>query len=111
MTLRRIRSCLSAVTAAGWMTGPALAKSAVSCAGAAMLGGAQLICSQTDPQAASQLCTYSWALVTPANAIQVVQGSFLLPTGASNMQIYQGAGFDRASSNPIVLCHGEKSAD
>jgi hypothetical protein len=102
--------CLSAVLTV-MTTVCVLARPAATCAGIAMLGGAQLICSQTDPHAASQFCNYSWALVTSANVTQVVQGSFLLPTGASNIQIYQGSGFDRASSNPIVLCHGERPTE
>lgn len=89
-------------------TGSALAKSSASCAGVAMLGGAQLVCSQTDAQAPAQLCTFSWALVTATNATQVVEGSFLLPPRASNVQVYQGGGFSSASSNPIVLCRGKR---
>ena len=85
----------------------ASAKSPASCAGVAMAGGAQLICSQPDAKAMAQFCTYSWALVTPTNAIQIVQGSFLLPPRASNVQVYQGSGFSSASSNPIVLCRGQ----
>jgi hypothetical protein len=75
-----------------------------------MQGGAQLLCSQIDAQAPTQLCTFSWALVTPTNATQIVEGSFRLPPRASNMQIYQGAGFNSASSNPIVLCRSARSA-
>ncbi len=88
--------------------GPALAKAVVSCAGAALLGGAQLLCSHLDPTAPAQLCTFSWALATPANQTQVVEGSFLLPPGATNFEVYEGAGFVRAMSEPIVLCHGPR---
>jgi hypothetical protein len=35
--------------------GPVLAKSAVSCGGAALVGGAQLLCSHVDPKAPAQL--------------------------------------------------------
>jgi hypothetical protein len=88
--------------------GPALANSAVSCGGAALLGGAQLLCSHVNPQAPTQLCTFSWALATPTNQTQVVQGSFLLPPGASNVQVYQSGGFTHAMSGPIVMCQGKR---
>jgi len=61
---------------------PAAAKDAVSCGGAAMLGGAQLNCSHVEPKAPPQFCTFSWALHTPAGGQQVVEGSFMLPPGA-----------------------------
>jgi hypothetical protein len=89
---------------------PAFAKTIVSCGGAALLGGAQLLCSHVDPKEPAQLCTFSWALATPANQTQVVEGSFLLPPGASNVQVYQGAGFTHAMSGPIVLCQGKRRA-
>ena len=99
------------VTALAWLFAPstAFAKSAVSCGGAALLGGVQLLCSHVDPKAPAQICSYSWALATPTNQTQIVQGSFLLPPGASNVEVYQGAGFARAMSEPIVLCQGKKS--
>jgi len=85
----------------------ASAKTIVSCAGAALLGGAQLLCSHIDPSEPTQLCAFSWALTTLTNQTQVVQGSFLLPPGASNVQVYQAGGFSHALSEPIVLCHGK----
>ena len=90
------------------LTGPVLAKSAVSCGGAALIGGAQLLCSHVDPKAPAQLCTFSWALATTANQTQVVSGSFLLPPGVSNFQVYEGSGFTHAMSGPIVLCQGKR---
>lgn len=90
------------------MVQPALAKTIVSCGGAALLGGAQLLCSHLDPREPPQLCTFSWALATSANQTQVVEGSFLLPPGVSNVEVYQGAGFVHAMSNPIVLCQGKR---
>ena len=90
--------------------GPASAASPVSCGGAALLGGAQLLCSHIDPKAPTQFCTFSWALATPANQTQVVSGSFLLPPGAANVQVYEGAGFAHAMSPPIVLCQGKRRA-
>lgn len=84
--------------------GPSRAASPVSCAGAVMMGAAQLMCSHVDPQAPPQLCTYSWTLATTANVTQVVDGSFLLQPGVTNMQVYQGSGFNVALSQPIVLC-------
>ena len=89
---------------------PALAKTIVSCGGAALLGGAQLMCSHIDPREPAQICTFRWALATPANQTQIVQGSFLLPPGASNVQVYQAAGFAHAMSEPIVLCQGKRRA-
>lgn len=89
---------------------PALAKTIVNCGGAALLGGAQLLCSHMNPREPAQLCTFSWALATQNNQTQVVQGSFLLQPGASNMQVYQGSGFAHAMSEPIVLCQGKRRA-
>lgn len=85
---------------------PAVAKDAVSCGGAAMLGGALLNCSHVQPKAPPQFCTFSWALHTMAGGQQIVEGSFTLPPGAANVQVYQGSGFDSALSNPIVICRG-----
>lgn len=85
---------------------PALAKAVVSCGGAALLGGAQLLCSHLDPKEPAQLCTFSWALVTPSNQTQIVRGSFLLPPGSANVQVYQSGGFSYAASEPIILCQG-----
>ncbi len=87
---------------------PCFAKTAVNCGGAALLGGAQLLCSHTDPGAPAQICTFSWALATAANQTQVVQGSFLLAPGVSNLLVYESGGFVRAVSEPIVLCQGER---
>ena len=86
---------------------PAAAKDVVvSCGRAAMLGGAQLNCSHVQPKAPPQFCTFSWALHTMAGEQKIVEGSFSLPPGASNVQVYQGSGFDSALSNPIVICRG-----
>ena len=87
---------------------PAFGKQIVSCGGAVLLGGAQLLCSHVDPSAPAQVCTYSWALATPANQTQVVEGAFLIPPGTSNLMAYQGGGFARALSEPIVLCQGKR---
>ena len=86
------------------------AHQAVSCGGAALLGGAQLLCSHVDPQAPVQSCTFSWALATATNQTQVVSGTFLLAPGVSNLQVYQGGGFAHAMSPPIVLCQGRRRA-
>jgi hypothetical protein len=88
---------------------PAAAKPAVNCAGAVLAGGAELLCSHVLPQAPTQLCTYSWALATSANQIKVVNGSFLLPPGSSNVDVYQASGYARASSEPIVMCQGKRA--
>ena len=88
--------------------GSAAAKPAFSCGGFAMLGGAQLACSHIDPEAPSQICTFSWALMGTTGQ-QIVNGSFLLAPGTSNMTEYQGSGFNYALSNPIVLCQARKA--
>jgi len=87
---------------------PVWARSAVSCAGAVLAGGAQMLCSHVDPQAPPQFCTFKWELATTANQPRQVQGAVTLPPGASNVQVYQGSGFARALSPPIVLCQGRK---
>jgi hypothetical protein len=89
---------------------PALARSIVNCGGAALLGGAQLICSHIDPTEPPQLCTFSWALATADNQTRVVSGSFLIQPGIANLEVYQGAGFIHAMSEPIVLCQGKRRA-
>jgi hypothetical protein len=88
--------------------GPASAASPVSCGGAAMMGGAQLMCSHVDPTAPTQVCTFSWALISSDNQGRVVEGSFLIPPGAANMQVYQGSGYAAQMSGPIVLCQGKR---
>jgi hypothetical protein len=87
---------------------PAVGKTTVSCGGAALLGGVQLLCSHVDPTAPAQVCSYSWALATPANQTQIIEGSFLIPPRTSNLMVYQGSGFSRALSEPIVLCQGRR---
>lgn len=70
--------------------------------------GAQLNCSNVEPQAPPQFCTFSWALHTSAGDQKIVEGTFMLPPGASNVTVYQGSGFDSALSDPIVICRGNK---
>lgn len=88
---------------------PASARTTVQCAGAAMSGGAQLICNHVVPTAPAQLCTYTWALATMDNVTQVVTGTTLVPPGARNMTVYQGSGFAHAMGEPIVMCQGKRS--
>jgi len=90
---------------------PAEAAPVVVCGGAAMQGGAQLMCSHTNPDKPTQFCTFTWDLMTDLNGGQVVQGSFLIPPGAKNVQVYQGAGFIGAVTEPIVICRGKKSGN
>ncbi|TPK65688.1 hypothetical protein FJ930_24740 [Mesorhizobium sp. B2-4-15] len=99
---------IAAVTALVGCPGAAVAKEAVSCGGAAMLGGAQLNCSHVEPKAPQQFCTFSWDLHTTSGDQKVVEGTFMLPPGAANVTVYQGSGFDSALSNPIVICRGNK---
>lgn len=86
----------------------ALARASFSCAGAALAGGAELLCSHTDPDAPPQICSFSWTLMTTANQQSVVNGSFLLVKGVTNAVVYQGSGFAYPLSSPIVLCQGRK---
>lgn len=108
--LGAIRTCAGTVLASALLLGLSVrhvrAEPAVSCGGQALPGGALLMCSHVASNRPTQSCTFSWALVTAANAVQVEQGSFLLPPGARNVQVYQGSGFAHASSPPIVLCSG-----
>jgi hypothetical protein len=102
---------LAGMALLGLTPGSAQAAPAVVCGGAAMQGGAQLMCSHTDPDKPTQFCTFSWDLMTAENGGQVVQGSFVIPPGAANVQVYQGAGFVSAVTEPIVICRGKKSDD
>ena len=88
----------------------ATARPAFTCGGFALLGGAQLVCSHTDPEAPTQICTFSWALSKTGGGESVVEGSFLLTPGMSNFTVYQGSGFSYALSNPIILCQGKRSS-
>ena len=93
-------SCRFSVAAMALVAGlgpaaPAEAASAVSCGGAAMQGGAQLVCSHVDPEAPPQLCTFSWALITDANVIDTVTGSFLDPAGLGQRPGLSGRRFRR----------------
>jgi hypothetical protein len=85
------------------------AKSPVTCAGAVMMGGAQLMCSHTDSEAPPQICTFSWDLQLMDMTTKVVEGSFLITPGVTNMQIYQGGGFNQQVTGPIVMCQAKKS--
>ena len=87
---------------------PALARAPFSCAGMAGAGGAELLCSHTDPEAPTQTCSFSWTLMAVGNQQSVVSGSFLLPTGVSNSVVYQGSGFAYALTTPIVLCQARQ---
>lgn len=89
--------------------GLALAAAPFSCGGFALLGGAQLLCSHVDSHAPTQMCTFSWALTTIEGAPIVQQGTFVLPPGSSNAQVYQGSGFSGELSSPIVLCQAKRS--
>ena len=88
---------------------PVSARAAFSCGGFAQLGGAQLLCSHTDPAAPTQICTFSWTLVATSGAPSVVQGSFGLTPGLTNLTAYQGTGYTYALATPVVLCQGRKT--
>ena len=88
---------------------PVSARAAFSCGGFAQLGGAQLLCSHTDPAAPTQMCTFSWTLVTSSGAPSVVQGSFVLTPGLTNFTAYQGTGYTYALATPVVICQGRKT--
>ena len=89
---------------------PASAATPANCAGDVMMGGAELMCS-LPVKSPPQLCTYSWALTTADNEPKVVNGSFLLPPGVANMQIYEAFGFNNEMSPPIVLCNEKPDSD
>lgn len=89
---------------------PASARTPVACAGAVLAGAAQLLCSEADPTVPPQFCTFKWELATLANEAQGVQGAFTIPAGAVNLQVFEGTGFARAMSPPIVLCQGRRGA-
>lgn len=91
-------------------TGPGIAQPAASCSGAAMFGGTQLVCSHVDPAAPAAVCTFSWTLQTTAGALKIVDGSFMVPPGASNLVVYQSGGFSAALANPIILCEDGTAA-
>lgn len=97
-----------AVLATTGRPGAALAGPAFSCGGFAQLGGAQLLCSHVDPAAPTQICTYSWTLAGPGGSPSVVQGTFTLTPGQSNVTVYQGNGFGYALASPVVLCQGRR---
>ncbi len=109
--LTRPTTIVGAVTALGLLTEarPGAAQPAFSCAGFAQLGGAQLLCSHTDPAAPPQVCTFSWSLAGPGGNPSVVQGSFLLTPGLTNATVYQGNGFAYALANPVVLCQARQT--
>jgi len=88
--------------------GSAVARPAFTCAGFAILGGAQLLCSQTDPKTPMQICTFSWDMMSTGNSQTMVSGSFVLAPGLVNAIVYQGNGFAYAWSNPIERCQGRK---
>jgi hypothetical protein len=77
---------------------------AYACNGAALAGGAQLLCSHIGPKAPAQNCSFSWALRGSDDSTSVVQGTFLLVPGSSNVVVYQGFGYDSALSDPVVVC-------
>jgi hypothetical protein len=92
------------------MAPAALAAPAFTCGGFAILGGAQILCSQTDPVAPAQICNFSWTLMGSGAGPTVVNGSFLLTPGVANATVYQGSGYSYALSNPIILCQSHQPA-
>ena len=107
----RQTTMLGAVAAIGLLAGKraAAGQPAFSCAGFAQLGGAQLLCSHTDPAAPPQVCTFSWSLAVAGGSPTVVQGSFLLTPGLTNATMYQGNGFAYALGSPVVLCQARRT--
>ena len=77
------RVYLFAFAAGVLVCGEAIAAPRVSCAGAAMMGGAQLLCSNIDPGQVPETCNFSWSLVAMDGTSSVVQGSFRLPPGST----------------------------
>lgn len=107
---RAILTLAIGIMGLGTIASPAGAGSSpVSCGGAAMLGGAQLMCSHVDRKAPAQFCTFSWSLKTTQQTSRIIDGSFLLLPGTTNRQVYSGSGFDSQMSQPIILCQGKRS--
>ena len=106
--IAKVRTALLVLGLAALPNAPALARAAYSCAGAALAGGAELLCSHTDADAPTQTCSFSWTLMTVANQQTVVGGSFVLPVGVTNSIVYTGSGYAYALASPIVLCQGRK---
>jgi hypothetical protein len=75
-----------------------------ACGGAALAGGAQLVCSHIDPTAPPQSCNFYWSLMATDDTTSVVEGTFLLEPGTSNAVVYQGFGYNMALANPVILC-------
>ena len=74
-----------------------------ACGGAALGGGAQLICSHIDPTAPPQSCNFFWSLMTTDDMTSVVQGTFLLERGKhrrrlSGLRLQHGA---RKPGHPV----------
>ena len=90
--------------------GPAMARAPFSCAGAALDGGTELLCSHTDPDAPTQVCSFSWYLMGEASRPSMVTGSFSLPRRVANLVVFQGSGYAYALSTPVVLCQRRKDA-
>jgi len=100
--------CLAGLLAAALLLSPAAsAAQPYACAGAALAGGAQLLCSHIDPKAPALSCNFSWSLMTTDDRPQVVEGTFLLARGSSNVVVYQGFGFESPLANPIIVCEGQ----
>jgi hypothetical protein len=115
MVNRLISGLILAMAAAGFvawlLVSPAAAASPVSCGGAVMMNAAELLCSHLDPHAPPQLCSYSWALLKTDSSTKVAQGSFLLPPGVANMQIYAANGFLNALTPPIIMCQQKPASE
>jgi hypothetical protein len=115
MVNRLIAGLILAMTVAGFVSllpaAPAAAASPVSCGGAVMMNAAELLCSHLDPHGPPQLCTYSWALLKTDSSTKVAQGSFLLPPGVANMQIYTANGFLNALTPPIIICQSKPAGE
>lgn len=86
---------------------PALARPAFSCAGFALLGGAQLVCSHVDPDAPPQTCNFSWSLMSGSGQ-SIVTGAFVLAPGVTNATVFQGSGYSSTLTSPIVLCQSAR---
>ncbi len=86
---------------------PAQARPAFSCAGFALLGGAQLICSHVDPDAPAQTCNFSWSLLSGSGQ-SIVTGAFVLAPGVTNATVFQGSGYSSTLTSPVVLCQSAR---
>jgi len=94
------RFLAQALAAALIMPTAAEAAQPYACGGAALAGGAQLICSHIDPTAPPQSCNFFWSLMATDDTTSVVQGTFLLEPGTSKRRGLSGLRLQHGARKP-----------